>query len=115
MGKRFPVFTYRDEIRVETTLPNEYWLQNLGTPEPDIECLYIKREQENKDCDETVFFLQMNADKRFLQSDPTSENKDCYEFYNNNNEEPFYTCNRIDVAKKKWFALIAARVQHNNQ
>lgn len=114
-SRRFPVFTYRDEIRVETTLPDTYWLQCIGTPEPDIECLYVKREQKIEDGDETVFFLQMNADERFLQSDSTSETRDCYEFYNNNNEDPFYTCNRIDVAEKKWFTLIAERVEHGEE
>lgn len=111
MSKRFPVFTYRDEIRVETTLPDTYWLQRIGTPEPDIECLYIKREQENEDGGETVFFLQMNADERFLQSDSTREDKPCYEFYNDSGEDRFYACNRIDAAKRKWFALIDARVE----
>ena len=80
MSRRFPVFTYRDEIRSETTLPDTYWLQCIGTPEPDIECLYVKREQQHTDRSETVFFLQMNADERFLQSDSTRGTQVSFEF-----------------------------------
>lgn len=110
MSRRFPALEYRNELRRETEVPDPYAIRWIGTPEPDIECVYVRRENEDNEILGTVFFLQMNADERYVASNTESETRPNYEFYFNENDDPFFTCSRFDVAKKKWFELLDEHV-----
>lgn len=104
MSSRYPVIKYRNDIRRETELPENYTLRHIGTPEPDIECIYVLKN------DIIEFFLQMNADERYKDSNTNYENRPNYEFYRDEDSDPFYSCKRIDTAKRKWFDLIESEI-----